>query len=138
MAAPQIEPPHAAAEQLTVLLLCGDATVSCDVLVRTAGATGAQVVAHEHRWADAVRRATDLNPDVAIVDLAVAGSVGVRIVPVIRSAVPGCEVVVVAPFPELGAAARRAGAYEVVRASDLRPLAAALVRLGATSAAKAR
>jgi hypothetical protein len=63
----------------------------------------------------------------------VAGSAGLRIVSVLRSAVPGCEVVVVTPLPELDAPAREVGALEVVRPEDLRPLTAALARLSADS-----
>lgn len=129
MTAPLLAPPRPAVELPTALLLCGDASVPCDVLLRTTAATGFDVVAHERRWSEAVHLASDLAPDVAIVDLAVAGSAGVRSVSVLRSALPGCEVVVVSPLPELDAAAREAGAVEVVRPEDLRPLTAVLQRL---------
>lgn len=131
MAAPLLEPPRPAVEPLTALLLCGDASVPCEVLLRTVTDMGVEVVAHDRRWPEAVQLAADLAPDVAIVDLAVAGSAGVRIVSVIRSALPGCEVVVVTPLPDLDAAAREAGALEVVRPEDLRPLTVALARLSA-------
>jgi ActR/RegA family two-component response regulator len=133
MAAPQLEPPRPAVEPLTALLLCGDATVPCEVLRFTVAAAGVEIVAEEHRWPQAVHLAADLAPDVVVVDLAVAGSAGLRIVSVLRSAVPGCEVVVVTPLPELDAPAREVGALEVVRPEDLRPLTAALARLSADS-----
>jgi ActR/RegA family two-component response regulator len=130
MAAPSLDPELTRApEPLTALLLCGDATVPCDVLLRTVTDAGVEVVAHEQRWSEAVHLAADLAPDVVIVDLAVAGSAGVRIVSVLRSALPGCEVVVVTPLPDLDTPAREAGAFEVVRPHDLRPLPAALGRL---------
>jgi ActR/RegA family two-component response regulator len=132
MAAPSLDAGlHGEPEPLNALLLCGDATVPCDALLRTVAAAGVEVVAHEHRWPEAVHLAADLAPDVAIVDLAVAGSAGVRIVSVLHSALPGCEVVVLSPLPELDAAARDAGACEVVRPNDLRPLTAELTRLSA-------
>jgi ActR/RegA family two-component response regulator len=129
MVSPQLEPPRHALAPLTALLLCGDASVPCEVLRRTVVDAGAEVVVHEHRWPEAVHLAANHAPDVAVVDLAVAGSAGVRIVPVLRAAVPGCEVVVVTPLSELDAAARELGALEVVRPHDLRPLTAALARL---------
>jgi ActR/RegA family two-component response regulator len=129
MTAPLLDPPRPAVDPPTALLLCGDASVPCDVLLRTVAAAGAEVIVHERRWSEAVHLAADLAPDVAVVDLAVAGSAGVRIVSVLRSALPGCEVVVVTPLPDLDAAAREAGAVEVVRPEDLRPLTAVLVRL---------
>jgi ActR/RegA family two-component response regulator len=137
MAAPQLDLPRHAVEPLTALLLCGDVSVPCEVLLRTVAAAGVEVVAHEHRWPEAVHLAADLAPDVAVVDLAVSGSAGVRIVGVLRSAVPGCEVVVVTPLTELDAAAREAGALEVVRPDDLRPLTAALAGLAAGPASRA-
>jgi ActR/RegA family two-component response regulator len=129
MTAPLLETPRPAVEPATALLLCGDASVPCDVLLRTVVAAGVEVVAHERRWSEAVHLAVDLAPDVAVVDLAVAGSAGVRVVSMLRSALPGCEVVVISPLPDLDAAVREAGAVQVVRPEDLRPLTAVLLRL---------
>lgn len=131
MTAPLLDPARPGIEPPTALLLCGDASVPCEVLLRTLADAGVEVVAHETRWSEAVHLAAVLAPDVAVVDLAVAGSAGVRIVAVLRSALPSCEVVVITPLPELDAAARDAGAAEVVRPEDLRPLSAVLGRLAA-------
>lgn len=115
----------------TALLLCGDASVPCEVLARTALDAGFEVVSRSRHWTDAVEAAADLAVDVAIVDLALAGTVGVRVVPVLRSAAPGCEVLVVSPLSDIDLSPLEAGAAEVVAPTDLRPLAAALRRIAA-------
>jgi DNA-binding NtrC family response regulator len=113
----------------TALLLCGDATVPCAVLERTVGDAGFEVVSSVRHWAEAVERVADLAVDVVIVDLAQTGSVGVRVIPVLRSAAPSCQVIAVSPLKEIDLAVLEAGAAEVVQPTDLRPLTAALERI---------
>jgi DNA-binding NarL/FixJ family response regulator len=118
----------------TALLLCGDATVPCAVVERTARDAGFEVVGTVRHWTEAVERAADLAVDVVIVDLALTGSVGVRVIPVLRSAAPSCDVIALSPLKEIDLALLEAGAAEVVQATDLRPLAAALLRIAAQRA----
>jgi DNA-binding NtrC family response regulator len=113
----------------TALLLCGDATVPCAVLEHTVEDAGFEVVSSVRHWTEAVERAADLAVDVVIVDLAQTGSVGVRVIPVLRSAAPSCEVIAVSPLKEIDLAVLEAGAAEVVQPTDLRPLTAALERI---------
>jgi DNA-binding NarL/FixJ family response regulator len=113
-------------QQPTVLLLCAEATVPCAVLERTAADAGFEVVGKVRHWSEAVERVADLSVDVVVVDLALAGSVGVRLVTVLRSAAPSCEVIVVSPLRDIDLASLEAGAAEVVHPTDLRPLATAL------------
>jgi DNA-binding NarL/FixJ family response regulator len=90
---------------------------------------GVEVVAEAGHWTEAVARVADLDVDVAIVDLSLAGTLGVRLIEVVHTADPSCAVVAVSPFEEIDLAAFEAGAIEVVQPSDLRPLTAALRRL---------
>jgi DNA-binding response OmpR family regulator len=122
----------------TALLLCGDATVPCAVLERTVAAAGFEVVGTVRHWTEAVERVVDLTVDVVIVDLALTGSVGVRVIPVLRSAAPSCEVIALSPLKEIDLAVFDAGAVEVVQPTDLRPLVAALERIAARCEQAAR
>jgi DNA-binding response OmpR family regulator len=118
----------------TALLLCGEATVPCAVLERTVSDAGFEVVAKVHHWSEAVERVADLGVDVAIVDLALTGTVGVRVVSVLRSAAPTSEVIVLSPLRDVDLASLDAGATEVVYPTDLRPLTAALQRIATARA----
>jgi ActR/RegA family two-component response regulator len=115
----------------TALLLCGDGTVSCAVLERTVVDAGFEVAAKVRHWSEAVQRVADLAVDVAVVDLALTGSVGVRVVPVLRSAAPSCEVIAISPLAQIDLAVLDAGAVVVVQPDDLRPLTTALRRIAA-------
>jgi ActR/RegA family two-component response regulator len=113
----------------TALVLCADASVPCEVIERTLADAGFEVVARVRHWSEAVERVTELAVDVAVVDLALTGSVGVRVVPVLRSASPSSRVIAISPLEDIDLALLEAGAAEVVRPSDLRPLSAALRRI---------
>lgn len=65
-------------------------------------------------------RATD--PDLVILDLALSGALGLRLVRALREAVPDAAVVVLSPFESLRGAAVRSGALELVGLRDLRRL----------------
>ncbi len=73
-------------------------------------ATGDQVVF--------AARATD--PDLIILDLALSGALGLRIVGTLRAAVPDAAVVVLSPFESLRRSAAGAGALDLVSLRDLR------------------
>jgi DNA-binding NarL/FixJ family response regulator len=118
-----------AAHGLTALLLCSEGAVSCTVLERCVTDAGLEVIAEVGHWTEAVARIAELDVDVAIVDLSLAGSMGVRLIEVLRTADPSCEVVALSPLEEIDLVAFEAGASEVVQPSDLRPLTAALQRL---------
>jgi DNA-binding response OmpR family regulator len=64
-----------------------------------------------------------------VIDLALTGSLGVRIVSVLRAAAPGCEIIAISPLENVDLAVLEAGAIEVVHPDDLRPLTAALKRI---------
>jgi CheY-like chemotaxis protein len=106
----------------TALLLCGDASVPCATLERIVTDAGVTVVAKVRHWSEAVERLADTVVDVAVVDLALAGTVGVRLIHVLRTTSPATHVVAVSPLKEIDLHALEAGAVEVVSPSDLRPL----------------
>jgi DNA-binding response OmpR family regulator len=116
----------APAPERTALLLCGGSPVPCSTLERIVTDAGLTVVAKVRHWSEAVERVAETVVDVAIVDLALAGSVGVRLISVLRTASPTTQVIVLSPLEAVDLAALDAGAIEVVQPTDLRPLAAAL------------
>jgi two-component system, NarL family, response regulator DesR len=118
----------------TALLLCGEGSIPGGLLTRTVAEAGFDVVATVRRWSEAVHRAADLAVDVVVVDLALTGSVGVRLIPVLRAAVPSCEVIAISPLDRIDLATAEAGAAAVVQPTDLRPLIAALRRIAALRA----
>jgi DNA-binding response OmpR family regulator len=115
----------------TALLLCADATLPCAVLGRLVGDAGFEVVAAVRHWSDAVERAAHLGVDVVIVDLALTGTIGVRVIAVLRSAAPTSQIIALSPLRDVDLAVYEAGAVEVVHPTDLRPLSAALGRIAA-------
>jgi DNA-binding response OmpR family regulator len=108
------------------LLLCGDATVACATLRGLVEDAGFEVVAAVRRWSEAVERAVDTPADVAVVDLALAGTIGVRLLAVLRTAAPSTTLVAVSPLPDIDLVALEAGARAVVHPDDLRPVGATL------------
>lgn len=90
---------------------------------------GFEVVVSVQHWAEAVQHVTDVTVDVVIVDLELAGTVGVRIIPILRAAAPSCEVIAISPLEGLNLVALEMGACEVVSSSDLRGVTAALRRV---------
>ncbi len=80
-----------------------------------------------HLAAQVRRRSSQL----LVLDLASAGTRGLRIVDTLQRAVPSCAVVLLAPFEGLRAAALEAGAYDLAGRDDLRDLERCLRRLTA-------
>lgn len=111
------------------LLLCGDATVRHSTLAQVLTEAGFEEPAVVARWADAVEQVAITSVDVVVVDLALVGALGLRVVTVMKAVAPACEVIIVSPLPHIDADALAAGAAAVVHPSDLRPLRVALRRL---------
>ncbi len=115
-------------------LMCEDDTVIASALVDTAnGQFGFAVVAPVRSGAEAVEASSRIQPDLVVIDIALLGEVGLRIIPVLVGAVPGRAVVVVAqaPFERLRGPAIAAGAMALVELSDLRQLRPCLRRVAA-------
>lgn len=76
-------------------------------------------------------QARALSAELVVFDLAAGGSRGLGVIQDIRSAAPGCAVVLLAPFEGLRQSALEAGAYELTGRDDLRHLERCLRRLSA-------
>lgn len=85
---------------------------------------GLQLLATVTTAAEAVRVAASAKPDLVVIDLALAGALGLGVVAALHEAAPGSAVVVVVPpaFVGLQPEAVAAGAMTLVESSDLRPL----------------
>ncbi len=114
------------------LLLCGDKAVTCSALEHTVRQAGLEVVANVSLWSRALQALADTTVDVVIVDIAMAGTVGIRIVNVLHAIAPHCKVIVITPDAHMATALRDHGAYAVVSGTDLRPLGMALRRIKAS------
>ena len=75
---------------------------------------GVEVVDIGGGMGDVVERVRPLRPDLIVLELALAGTAGLDIVPALLAAVPGTAVVLVSPFDALRDAARRAGAHDLI------------------------
>ncbi len=83
---------------------------------------GFQVVAVVASASPAMRAARRTRPHVIVLDLALTGELGLRVVPQLTTAAPGVAVVVLSSFRTLEEAALEAGACEVLDTSDMRQL----------------
>lgn len=113
-------------------VVCEDDAVVAAALVDTLnGLFGFDVVARVDSGDDALAAVARAKPDIVVVDLALAGDRGLRIVTDLRKAAPDCAVVVVVPyrFGGLRASAEEAGAMALMELSDLRPLRPCLERI---------
>lgn len=77
-------------------------------------AEGFHVAARPTRGIEGIELAAMLRPALMVLDLTVAGQLGVRVIMAIHVAAPELPIVVVSPFPGLAGAARTAGAYAVL------------------------
>lgn len=68
--------------------------------MQLAGMAGVEVVGEAVDGEDAVRRATELRPDLVLLDLAMPRMDGLQALPLIREAVPGVRVVVLSGFED--------------------------------------
>ena len=83
---------------------------------------GVEVVATVGTGSQAVFAARATDPDLVVLDLAISGALGLRIVGALRAGTPGAGVVVLSPFESLRRAAVGAGALDLVSVRELRRL----------------
>lgn len=108
-----------------VAVICEDdpalATALADTVVHLYGLRLAAAVASA---AEAVAAVGLAKPDLVVIDLALAGDVGLGVIATLQEAAPGCAVVVVVPpaFVGLQPEAVASGAMTLVESSDLRSL----------------
>jgi DNA-binding NarL/FixJ family response regulator len=105
------------------VLLWGEAA---EPVVRAIEVGGGEVVAHAGRWAELLVVALEHDAEVVVLDLAMSGRAGVRLVSALRELVPDTRIVVVSELRAIDIASLEAGADVVVAVDDLRPLSAAV------------
>jgi DNA-binding NarL/FixJ family response regulator len=93
---------------------------------RAIEAGGGEVVAHVERWAQLLVVALEHDAEVVVLDLAMSGRAGVRLIGALRELTPDARIVVVSELRAIDLAALEAGADDVVALDDLRPLSAAI------------
>ncbi|HVL99546.1 MAG TPA: response regulator [Egibacteraceae bacterium] len=81
---------------------------------------GFQVVGVSGFPDDSIPAARATRPDAIVIDLALSGDLGLRIIPEFLQASPACMVVVLSPFTALREQSRELGALSVVDPRDLR------------------
>ena len=115
-----------------VAVICEDDAVVATALAHTLrDLYGMRVAATVRTAAAALVAAASIQPNLVVIDLALTGQRGLRIVPELHEAAPGCAVVVCAPpeFVDLRLDAVASGAVTLVKASDVRPLHCSVERL---------
>jgi DNA-binding response OmpR family regulator len=83
---------------------------------------GFRVVGETTRGLEAVALAGETGTDLVVLDLALTGTLGLRLIPVLLAAAPDAVVVGVSQARSFDVAALEAGAHAVVGPSDLRHL----------------
>lgn len=85
---------------------------------------GLDLVATVTSAAEAIRVSAGVQPDLVVIDLGLAGVLGLGVVAALHEVAPRCAVVVVVPpaFVGLQADAVASGAMTLVESTDLRPL----------------
>lgn len=91
--------------------------------------SGLEVVDLRDGVDDVVDHVRPLQPDLIVLELAMAGTRGLEVVSALLAALPGTAVVLLSPFEGLRVAALGAGAYDLVDADDLRELRRCVRRL---------
>lgn len=96
--------------------------------------TGFEVLDVVDRGLELLQPVADHGPDVVVLDVALVGTLGLRLFGLIKHLSPDTAIVALTPLHTLHVAALEAGAYAVVQVDDLRGLTEALGELaGSTS-----
>jgi len=108
-----------------VAVICEDDVALATALVDTVtNVYGLRLAATVASAAEAIAATAHFKADLVVIDLALAGHLGLGVVAALHEASPGCAVVVVVSptFVTLEVEAVAAGAMTLVESSDLRPL----------------
>jgi DNA-binding NarL/FixJ family response regulator len=100
-------------------------------IIRAIEAGGGEVVARAARWAELLVVALEHDAEVVVLDLAMSGRAGVRLISALRELAPDARIIVVSELRAIDVASIEAGADAVVAADDLRPLSAAVLATAA-------
>ncbi len=105
------------------VIVCHDDLAMRRAVVATVERAGLVLAGQSDRGAEAVRLAREVRPDVAIIHLALLGTLGLRLIPTLQGTGPGTLVIGLSPLDSLVGPALDAGAHAVVTENDLRALA---------------
>lgn len=97
-------------------------------LVRAVGAAGFAVSALVDRWVELLVAVVEGDPDAVVLDIAMAGRSGLRLIAALHALAPRCRIVVLSELRAIDLSVIEAGAAAVVDPADLRPLTTALQR----------
>jgi DNA-binding NarL/FixJ family response regulator len=106
-----------------------DDPISVRAVRRLLDANGADVVGVVDRGIDAVAVSAQHRANLVVLDISLAGGLGLRLLSVLRAARPEVRIVVLTPFRTLDVAAVEAGADAVLEIDDLSGLREELHRL---------
>ncbi len=90
--------------------------------------TGFEVLAEVDRGIDCLPAVAEFTPDVVVLDVALLGTLGLRLLEVIKTLEPQVAIVALVPLQDFGVAVVEAGAH-AVPVDDLRPLRELLSQL---------
>lgn len=97
-------------------------------------AAGYEVTSVVGRWPELLATVVESDADAVVLDLAMAGRSGLRLIAAVRALAPRCRIVVISELRAIDLASIEAGAAAVVDPADLRALTAALRDNGRTPA----
>lgn len=102
-------------------------------VVRTLEDSGYDVLGMVGRGLELLPLVADVEPDVVVLDIALVGTLGVRLLGLMKHLAPEVAIVVLAPLRVFHVAALEAGAHAVVPADDLRGLGETLLELAGSA-----
>ncbi|WP_052664238.1 response regulator [Nitriliruptor alkaliphilus] len=110
------------------VVLVGHDALGLAALAKAAAAAGYEVSAVVDRWVELLVAVVEEDPDAVVLELAMAGRSGLRLISALHALAPRCRIVVLSDLRAIDLPALEAGASAVVDSADLRPLTAALQR----------
>ena len=121
-----IGPPDPADRPLGRAVLCLADEVLQPQLRHALHTSGFAVIAQLDRGIETLSAVADADPDLVIIDVTLVGTVGLRLLGMIRELAPGATIVALSPFATIDAHVLEAGADAVVPADDLGRLQGAI------------
>lgn len=108
--------------------MCQDDPDTRSAIVAALSTSGVRLDVHVRDGADAVVLARQRQPDIAIIDIPTAGSLGIQIVQEIRAVAPGCTVIATSPLWDLEHRSIQGRGDALLNSRDITGLKRALMR----------
>lgn len=113
----------------TGAMICEGDAACCRALTAILTARGFTVLNTADTAEELLQSVAGTQTSVILIELALAGMAGLRIVSALGAVAPGSAVIVLSPFADLRGEAIKAGAHDLVDPRDLRDLERCLDRL---------